>query len=280
MHYHLSLLLAIGITTLNSPNGNLSLESKNSQTSHQSPIVTKVTSTVESSQDFSVAKSESPSESETTELNTELFPFAIAGTAIITFTLLSFLYKKVDIVIDGEVLDLNYLEDESLDLLDTGTILEAPLSSSDTSLYQPDLVPELIVDLQVEDRNVRHKKIGELAQKGDPRAMTPLVELMIEADFQERSLILEAMTQITSLTLQPLNQVPILSLGDEHFQSQQDAIRDLTKLYELMSQVTKRLSKIINDSDQQVQKTAKWALKQLKQMPNSPTSQLTNLISN
>ena len=268
MHYYLSLILAIGIATLNSPNGDLSLESKNSQRSPSSQLVTQVTST---------AKSSPESESETTDLNTDLFPFAITGTAFITVILLSFLFRKVEINIDGEILDLNYQEDT---VFDNETILATPLSSPNTSLSQADLVSELIFDLQVEDRNVRHKTIGELAQKGDSRAMTPLVELMIEADFQERNLILEAMTQITSLTLQPLNQVPILSLEVENSQAKQDAIRDLTKVYELMSQVTKRLSKIINDSDQQVQKTAKWALNQLKQMPKTPTWQLTNLISN
>ena len=280
MYYYLSILLAVGITTLNSPNKDLSFDFQDYKTAAEPQIVTQVTSAVDLASESDVSantQSESSVESETRDLNTDLLPIAIAGTAVFTVFLLSLLFKKEDIIIDGEVLQLDAQEDETLE---TEAILAKPYLAPHTSLSELDLVPRLIVELQTSDRNIRHKTIGELAQKGDSRAMKPLVELMIEADSQERNLILEAMTQITSLTLQPMNQVSIFSLDIQNSQDKQNAIRDLTRVYQLMSQVTTKLSQIINDSEQQIQKTATWALKQLKEMPETPTWQLTNLISN
>ncbi|AFZ35052.1 Tetratricopeptide TPR_1 repeat-containing protein [Stanieria cyanosphaera PCC 7437] len=146
----------------------------------------------------------------------------------------------------------------------------AMLVSPSSSISKLDIVPELIEDLNTSDRSIRRKTIWELAQRADSRAMKPLVELMINVDSQERSLILEAMTQIASRTLKPMNQALMLSLEDENSQVRQNAIRDLTRVYDLMSQVTKRLSQAVEDSDAQVQETAKWALQQLNQMPQVP----------
>ncbi len=149
-------------------------------------------------------------------------------------------------------------------------------SSSPSQITKLDIVPELIEDLQQRDRNLRRKSIWELAQRGDSRAMKPLVELMVKVDSQERSLILEAMTQIASRTLKPMNKALSLSLEDVNSQVRQNAIRDLTRVYELMSQVTQRLSQAVNDSDEEVQETAKWALKELNQMPNNPWNNHNN----
>ena len=235
-------------------------------------------------------QSESPVEikSETTDFNTDLLLGAITITSFFTGILLLLLFRKVEINVDLENLD--HQED---DVLDDEVILEVPDSSQNgsTNNYQSseqqesqnkvlippdaissqlDLVPKLILELQSGDREIRHKTIEELAQSGDSRAMTPLVQLMIEADSQERNLILEAMTQITSNILKPMNQFLILSLGNENSQVE-NAIRDLNRMYELMSQVTERLSQTVNDSDQKVRETAEWALKQLKQMPEPST---------
>ena len=140
----------------------------------------------------------------------------------------------------------------------------------DTNLPKLDIVPELINDLAKSDRRIRQKTIWELAQRGDSRAMQPLVELMIKVDSQERGLILEAMTQITSRTLKPMNKALMMSLDDDNPRVKQNAIRDLARVYELMNQVTKRLSLVAEDSDEEVQKTATWALKQLNQIPTVP----------
>ena len=141
------------------------------------------------------------------------------------------------------------------------------MSSSPSQVSKLDIIPELINNLQHSDRASRRKTIWELAQRADSRAMKPLVELMVKVDSQERSLILEAMTQIASRTLKPMNKALSLSLEDDNSQVRQNAIRDLTRVYELMSQVTQRLSEATDDSDEEVQQTAKWALKQLNQMP-------------
>ena len=141
------------------------------------------------------------------------------------------------------------------------------ISSSPSHVSKLDIIPELINNLQHSDRASRRKTIWELAQRADSRAMKPLVELMVKVDSQERSLILEAMTQIASRTLKPMNKALSLSLEDDNSQVRQNAIRDLTRVYELMSQVTQRLSEATDDSDEEVQQTAKWALKQLNQMP-------------
>ncbi len=85
------------------------------------------------------------------------------------------------------------------------------------------------------------------------------------------------MTQIASRTLKPMNKALSLSLEDDNSQVRQNAIRDLTRVYELMSQVTQRLSVAVEDSDEEVQQTAKWALKQLNQMPHIPWQNNTDL---
>ncbi len=139
-----------------------------------------------------------------------------------------------------------------------------------TNVAKLDIIPELINDLAKSDRKKRQKTIWELAQRGDSRAMQPLVELMVKVDSQERGLILEAMTQITSRTLKPMNKALMMSLDDDNPRVKQNAIRDLARVYELMNQVTKRLSSVAEDSDEEVQKTATWALKQLNQMPTVP----------
>ncbi len=130
-----------------------------------------------------------------------------------------------------------------------------------------DLVFELIKDLQQGDREIRRKAIWELAQKSDSRGIVPLIEIMSQVDSLERNLILEAITQITSRTLQPMNRVLLESLEDDNPQVRKNAIRDLTRLYQLMSQVTKRLSRMTEDVDLEVQQTARWALKQLDSIP-------------
>ena len=130
-----------------------------------------------------------------------------------------------------------------------------------------DLVFELIKDLQEGERSVRRKAIWELAQKSDSRGIPALIELMPKVDSLERNLILEAITQITSRTLQPMNRVLLESLEDENPQVRKNAIRDLTRLCQLMSNVTKRLSQMTEDADLEVQQTARWALQELDRVP-------------
>ena len=145
-----------------------------------------------------------------------------------------------------------------------------------TRLPTPDVVEELIKGLQTSNPKQRRKAVWELAQQGDSRAIKPLVDLMIDSDSHERSLILEALSRISTHTLKPLNHALALSLQDESAQVRQNGIRDVTKIYDLMSQVGKLLSHATADPDPEVQQTADWALKQLTQITPIPGSSPMN----
>ncbi|MGF1481751.1 MAG: HEAT repeat domain-containing protein [Cyanophyceae cyanobacterium] len=138
-----------------------------------------------------------------------------------------------------------------------------------TRLPNLDIVSELIKDLEELDPRRRRKSIWELAQRGDSRAVKPLVAVMTDADSHERSLILAALSQICVRTLKPINQALAISLQDENAQVRKNAIRDSTKIYDLMLQVRQLLRHASEDPDKEVRDTAQWALKQLemKQKP-------------
>ncbi len=347
MNYYFSLVLALGITTFNLPQGNLSLDSQNQQTQNQSYSVTQVTA---KNVEFTVAQqlksndSESLVESKPNNLNQNLLLGAIAVTSVFTAILLLLLFKKVEINLEEENSQEEPSDSQTEKSLDDTVIVEKPQSLAndlvddnahaqssqqeqlqdtvlmsshnstipeqetlqdteimashtntaqdqeplnDTVIVPPhlvstplDVVPQLIQELQKGDRKITPQTIEKLAQSGDSRAMIPLVELILEADTQERSLILEAMGKITTGLLKPMNQALILSLGDEDSVVKQNAIRDLTRMYEITSQVTERLSQTVNNSEQKLPETTQWALQQLKQMPETPTWQLTKLINN
>lgn len=132
-----------------------------------------------------------------------------------------------------------------------------------TRLANPELLDSLLLDLRDSSPQKRRKAIWKLAQKADSRAMQPLVDLMIETDSQERTLILEALSQISTRTLKPMNQALAISLQDQNPQVRKNAIRDLTRIYDIMSQIGQMLSYALEDSDGEVKETAKWALSQL-----------------
>jgi HEAT repeat protein len=93
---------------------------------------------------------------------------------------------------------------------------------------------------------------------------------MVDADSQDRNLILEALSQIGTRTLKPLNQALAISLQDKNPQVRKNAIRDLTRIYDVMSQISQMLWYVLEDSDSDVKATAKWAIDQLNvqmQMP-------------
>lgn len=137
-----------------------------------------------------------------------------------------------------------------------------------TRLPNLDDVETLMQDLRDPDPKKRRKAIWDLAQKSDSRSMKPLVDLMIDTDSQERSLILEALSQISTRTLKPMNQALAISLQDKNPQVRKNAIRDLTRIYDLMSQISQMLCHAIDDGDSEVKETAKWALNQINlQMP-------------
>ena len=140
-----------------------------------------------------------------------------------------------------------------------------------TRLAKINIVEELIKDLQQPDPQKRRKAIWELAQQGDSRAIKPLVELMIDSDSQQRSLILEALSQIGNKTLKPLNRALALSLQDDNAQVRKNAIRDLTRIYELVAQMSQMLCHATDDPDPEVKETARWAMNQLSRIRTPPT---------
>ena len=135
-----------------------------------------------------------------------------------------------------------------------------------TRLPKINIVDELIKDLQNPDPNKRRKAIWELAQRGDSRAIQPLVNSLIDADSKQRCLILEAISQIGYRTLKPLQRGLVISLQDENAEVRKNAIRDVTRIYELMAQISQLLRHAVDDPDAEVQETAKWAMTQMNRM--------------
>ena len=132
-----------------------------------------------------------------------------------------------------------------------------------TRLSKIDIVEELIRDLLTTDPIQRRKTIWELGQRGDSRAIQPLVNLLIDSDSQQRSLILAALSEIGTRTLKPMNRALALSLEDNNAEVRKNAIRDLTRIYDLLFQMSQLLRRAVDDEDEEVQQTALWALGQL-----------------
>ncbi|MBW4630475.1 MAG: peptidoglycan-binding protein [Iphinoe sp. HA4291-MV1] len=137
-------------------------------------------------------------------------------------------------------------------------------------LAKVNIIDQLIEDLRSSDPTQRRKAIWDLGQKGDSRAIQPLVDLMVDADSQQRSLILAALAEISTRTLKPMNRALAISLQDESPQVRQNAIRDLTRVYDMMTQMSQILSHALRDSDADVQATAKYALSQMNRIRTLP----------
>ncbi len=154
-----------------------------------------------------------------------------------------------------------------------------------TRLAKINIVDELIKDLQAPDPQKQRKAIWELAQRGDSRAVQPLVDLMIDSDSQQRSLILEALSQIGTKTLKPMNRALAVSLQDDNAEVRKNAIRDVTRIYELVAQISQMLCHAADDPDPEVQETARWAMSQLSRirtlgtLENLPPSQSSQNLS-
>ncbi|MBD1927772.1 HEAT repeat domain-containing protein [Trichocoleus sp. FACHB-90] len=139
-----------------------------------------------------------------------------------------------------------------------------------TRLAKIDIVEELVKDLQGNDLTKRRKAIWELAQRGDSRAVQPLVDLLMDSDSQQRGLILEALSQIGTRTLKPMNRALAISLQDESPEVRKNAIRDLTRIYDTISQVSQLLRLAAEDQNSDVQETARWAMGQLNRIRSIP----------
>ncbi|MUG97744.1 peptidoglycan-binding protein [Scytonema sp. UIC 10036] len=140
-------------------------------------------------------------------------------------------------------------------------------------LAKVNIIDQLIQDLHSADPTQRRKAIWDLGQQGDSRAVQPLVELMVDADTQQRSLILAALAEIGTRTLKPMNRALAISLQDESPQVRKNAIRDLTRIYDMMAQVSQMVSHAMHDPDAEVQATAKYALSQMNRIRSLPSQE-------
>lgn len=147
------------------------------------------------------------------------------------------------------------------------------LPEKTSRLAKLNIVDELIQDLRSSDPTKRRKAIWDLGQQGDSRAIQHLVDLMIDADSQESSLILAALAEIGIRTLKPMNRGLAISLQDESPQVRQNAIRDLTRVYDMMGQMSQMLHHALEDPDAEVQATARYALTQMNRMRGLPEQQ-------
>ena len=135
-----------------------------------------------------------------------------------------------------------------------------------TRLAKISIVDELLKDLHSSDPGKRRKAIWDLGQHGDSRSVQPLVELMLDSDSKQRSLILAAMAEIGSRTLKPMNRALVTSLQDESPEVRKNAIRDLTRVYDQMAQISQLLCHAIEDPDAEVQETARYAIAQMNRI--------------
>ncbi len=128
----------------------------------------------------------------------------------------------------------------------------------------------LLLDLRSADPEKRNKAVWELGQRGNSQAVQPLVDLMMDADSRQRSLILASLSEIGVRTLKPMSRALAISLQDDSPDVRKNAIRDLTRVYDLVAQISQLLRQAADDPDAEVRETARWALGQLGRIRTAP----------
>ncbi|MBD1916546.1 MULTISPECIES: HEAT repeat domain-containing protein [Cyanophyceae] len=136
-----------------------------------------------------------------------------------------------------------------------------------TRLTSGDIVNSLIHELDNHDGAVRRHAIWELGQRGHSEAIQPLINGLLDADSQEKSLILAALAEISSRSLKPMHRALALGLQDPSPEVRKNAIRDLSRIYDTVVQLSHMLAQATQDPDVGVQETAQWALSQLNRIP-------------
>ncbi|MDJ0553059.1 MAG: HEAT repeat domain-containing protein [Microcoleaceae cyanobacterium MO_207.B10] len=159
-------------------------------------------------------------------------------------------------------INLSQAIDQNLEVDEPGNIT----LQNNYPVPQINLVEQLISDLENFDPKKRHQAIWELGQKGDSRAVQPLVNLLPDSDSKQQSLILATLSEIGTRTLKPMSRALAMSLQDDNAEVRKNAIRDLTRIYDLVIQISNILHQAETDPDPEVEKIAKWALEQLSRI--------------
>lgn len=128
------------------------------------------------------------------------------------------------------------------------------------------VMDSLVHELRNPDPAKRQKTIWELGRRGDSRAVQPMVDLLLDSDSRQRSLILSALSEISTRTLKPMSRALAISMQDENPDVRKNAIRDLTRIYDSLTRISQLLENACEDSDQEVQETAKWAIGQINRI--------------
>ena len=144
-----------------------------------------------------------------------------------------------------------------------------PLEAT-TRLSPGDVVDALVSELDSPDGGERRHAIWALGQRGSSVAIQPLVDRLLLADSQEKSLILAALAEISSRNLKPMHRALALGLQDPSPEVRKNAIRDLSRVYDTVVQLSHMLAHASQDPDPGVQETAQWALSQLNRIPAAP----------
>lgn len=169
-----------------------------------------------------------------------------------------------------EPTELDAIEEQKL----TATAAEQPEQLA--QLAKIDIVDELIAELTSPDHNQRRKAIWELGQLGTSQASQPLVNLLFDSDSHDRSLILAALAEIGVRTFKPMNRALAISLQDNNPEVRKNAIRDLTRMYELIANVNQMVRYAVDDPDLEVRETAQWAMNQLSRIRANLDDDLPN----
>ncbi|MBD2328452.1 HEAT repeat domain-containing protein [Alkalinema sp. FACHB-956] len=154
---------------------------------------------------------------------------------------------------------------------------QSPLPTHPTPplrLSKHNIVDTLLQELQQCDPQKRQKIIWELGQRGDSRAVQPLVDLLLDSDSRQQSLILSALSEIGTRTLKPMSRALALSLQNENADVRKNAIRDVTRIYDLVAQISQLLHSAAEDPDTEVQATAQWALGKVNRIKAAPPESL------
>lgn len=138
-----------------------------------------------------------------------------------------------------------------------------PTPTLATRVIQPSAFERLVGELQDRNATTRRRAIWQLGQMGDSRAIEPLLELTIDGDSKQRSLVMAALSEIGARTVKPMGRAAAMALQDDNPEVRMNAIRDLAQLCDRLADLSRVLAYATEDTDPEVKKTAQWAVKRL-----------------